>query len=210
MTGEPRAGLYRQPAGCGYLGKLNLAGDHAPVAVPVCTRIAYGVLQKDEHPQLIVHGRLVDQDRTLPEQVAIAFKNQIDHGIEQRMAGADELRHGLARHVDQVLLEGKAFIARKDRIARADDPIAFAYDGRDMGGLVTPGFPLPQGAAKVPEGRVEEGGDEVGLETARLRALHLLPDRLYAGDIHGVVSQCVVGQQVAEPVAIHRVVDDLE
>ena len=34
--------------------------------------------------------RLVDQDRALLQQVAVALQHQVDRGVEQRMAGADE------------------------------------------------------------------------------------------------------------------------
>ena len=60
--------------------------------------ITNGVLQVEERAQrlaLVAPLGLVDQDRPLLHQVAVTFEDQIDGGVQQRMAGADELGLGL-------------------------------------------------------------------------------------------------------------------
>jgi hypothetical protein len=59
------------------------------------------VLQVDQRADLIAGVALVDQDRAAFEQVAVAFDDQVDRRVEQRMAGADEGGHRLAGDADQ-------------------------------------------------------------------------------------------------------------
>jgi hypothetical protein len=58
-----------------------------------------------------------------------------------------------------------------------------------MGDLIALGFPFAEATAEVREGLPEEGGDEVGLQAARLGAFHVRPDLPHPGRIHGIARQ---------------------
>ena len=47
----------------------------------------------------------------------MALEGEVDRGVEERVAGADELRERLARRVDERLLEGDPLVAGQDRLA---------------------------------------------------------------------------------------------
>ena len=90
------------------------------------------------------------------------------------MARSDEL--GLRLADDQVLLEGDAGIAVENRIGSADQPIALLQDGRHAENLEAALLPFGNAPAEHRERLAEERADEVRLQAARLRPLHLLAD----------------------------------
>ena len=53
-------------------------------------RILDGVLEVEEHARARARVALVHQHRAAPQQVAVALEGQVEDGVEQRVAGADE------------------------------------------------------------------------------------------------------------------------
>jgi hypothetical protein len=86
-----------------------------------------------------------------PQQIAMALQGDVDDGVEQRMARADERGRRLADGRDEPLLERDALVARHDGLADADQPVAIAHRGRDMGDLVAARLALLRGAAEALE-----------------------------------------------------------
>ena len=132
--------------------------------------------------------QVLTSKRFSAQQVAVALQREINDGVEQWVAGTDKGRQRLAGWGDEVLLEGDPFVAVEHGLAGADQPVALAYDRRDVGHLVTARLPLPHGTPKPTEALEEKGLDVVGLEAAGLGALHVLPDALHAASVHGVMS----------------------
>ncbi len=85
----------------------------------------------------------------------MAFKRQVDDGVEERMPRADKGGEWLALRRHQRLLKGDAFVARQDRLADANQAVAIAHGGRHVGNLITARLALPERAAEVSE-RFEE------------------------------------------------------
>ena len=83
---------------------------------------------------------LVDEDRAALQQVAVTFQDQVDDGVEQRMARADESRQGLPGRGDQRLLEHDPFVAGEDWRAGPDQPVAVPDQGRNVRYLVAARF----------------------------------------------------------------------
>ena len=82
------------------------------------------MLDGEEHAGRRAVVALVDEDRAALEQVAVAFQGQVDDGVEQRMARADESRQRLPGRGDQRLLEHDPFVAGEDWLAGPDHPVA--------------------------------------------------------------------------------------
>ena len=72
----------------------------------------------------------------------MAFERQVERRVQQRMAGADEGRQGLALRRDEGFLEGDALVARQHRLADADEAVAVADGGWHMGDLIAARLPL--------------------------------------------------------------------
>jgi hypothetical protein len=66
------------------------------------------------------------------------LQDQVDRGLQQGMAGADELGQRLARHADQVLRESDPLVPGQHRVADADLAIPVTDQGRDVGDLGPP------------------------------------------------------------------------
>jgi hypothetical protein len=147
------------------------------------------VLEVEEEARLVAIVLFVNQHGAATEEVAVTLQREVDHSIEERMARADESRQGLPRWGDEVLLEGDPLVAMQHGLAGADQPVALAYDRRDVGDLVAAGLPLAHGATKPTERLQEERLDVVGLEPPRLGPLHVLADALKARGIEDVVDQ---------------------
>ncbi len=72
----------------------------------------------EEHARARARVALVHQHRAALQQIAVALEREVEGGVEQRVARADEGGERLARRRDQLLLEGDALVAREHRIAR--------------------------------------------------------------------------------------------
>src|SRR4051812_28670312 len=124
------------------------------------------------------------------------------------MAGADEGRERLTGWSDQSLLKGDAFVAGQHRLTDADQTVAVADRGRDMGDLVPAPFPLLRYAAHTLERFQAEGLDVVGLKPPGFGALHFLTYTVDPARVHGVVGERAFFQQVLELAAVEGVLDD--
>ena len=150
---------------------------------------------------------LVDEDRAALEQVAVAFQDQVDDGVEQRMARTDESRQRLPGRGDQRLLEHDPFVAGEGWLAGPDHPVAVPDQGRNVRHLVAARFTLAGRAAELSERLMEERFDVVRLQAARLGPLHLLAHALYAAGVHRVVDELPLLEQVLQRRSVERLVD---
>ena len=100
------------------------------------------MLKIEEHARTRAGVTLVHQDRTAFEQVGVALKREIEHGVEQRMSRTDEGGQRLPLRRNQRLLERDAFVPRKDRLADADQAVAIAHRRRNVRHLVAARLPL--------------------------------------------------------------------
>ena len=135
----------------------------------------------------------------------MALEGEVDDRVEQRMARADEGGQRLALRRDQRLLEGDALVAGQHRLADADQAVAVADRGRDVGDLVAARLALLGRAAEAPERLEEERLDVVRLEPAGLGPLHVLADAVDPAGVHGVVGERPLFEQVPELAAVERV-----
>ena len=126
------------------------------------------MLEEEQHARRGAQVARIDQHRTTLHQVALALERQIEHGIEQRMTGADEGGERLAGRGDQRLVEDDALVPGEHRVGGADLAIALANGGRHMGELVAAALALADGAAEAPEGLEEERLHVVWLQAAGL------------------------------------------
>ena len=60
--------------------------DDAPIAGTGDADVLQGVLDGEEHTGRCARVALVDEDRAALQQVAVTFQDQVDDGVEQRMA----------------------------------------------------------------------------------------------------------------------------
>ena len=120
---------------------VHLDVEHAPrdgaaLARRQQARVLDGVLEVEEHARARAGVALVHQHRAALQEIAVALEREVERGVEQRVARADEGRERLALRRDQVLLEGDALVARQHRIARADLAVAVAHRRGHVGDLV--------------------------------------------------------------------------
>ena len=167
------------------------------------------MLQVEQHPGLRGVIALIHENGAAPEQIAMSLYRQVERGVEQRMAGADEGRQGLARRRHQRLVEGNALVARKHGFAEADETIAVANRCGYMGDLVSPGLALSQGAAQLLEGLHEKRFDVVRLQTPGVCTLHLIADFGHARRIQRGVRQRSVFDQGLKLILVDRTADGL-
>ena len=165
------------------------------------------VLQIEEQPGVLAGVVVVHQDRAALQQVAVALENEVDGGVEERVARADQLGARLLVH--PVLLEADALVAREDRAPDADQAVALADGRRDVGDLVAARLAPVDRAAETREGLEEERLDVVRLEPAGVGALHVLADRCDPRRVHRVVDQGALVEQLLEVLAVDRAVDGL-
>ena len=179
----------------------DLAGDGAPGAVAVGHRLPDGVLQGDQGARFAARVGVVDQGRSPFEEGAVAFENDGERGVEQRVARADELRDGFAGHVDTVFVEGQTLVAGEDRVVRSAVP---AHDGRHVAGFVAFRLPLAQAAAEAPERLDEERRHEVRLQPARRGPVHAVADFPDARGVQAGGHEGAGVDQGAQRVAVQR------
>ena len=182
-------------------------GNDAPISPTGDAPVLQGVLDGEEHAGRLAVVALVDEDRAPFQQVAVAFERQVEDGVEQRMARADEGRQRLARRRNQRLLEHDPLVAGKHRLADPDRAVTSPKRRRDVRHLVTACLPLPRRTAEPPERLAEERLDVVRLQAARLGPLHLLADALHARGVHRVVNELPFLEQVLQRSAVERLVD---
>ena len=103
------------------------------VAALFGARVLDGMLQIEQSAYLFTGVMGINQDRSLPQQAAITFQNQVRHRVHERVPWADELCHRLPGQVDGLFVERDALVARQYGTAQL--PAAVADDGRHMGNL---------------------------------------------------------------------------
>jgi hypothetical protein len=111
-------------------------GDDAPLAGFGHAGVLDRMFEEDQHARACSEVALVDEHHTAAQQIAVALPSDVDDGIEQRVARADEGGRGLADGRYERLLERDALVARHDGLADADQPIAIALRHRNVGDLV--------------------------------------------------------------------------
>ena len=159
----------------------------------------------DEKARLDAFVRLVDQHAALHEERLEPFEHDIDQRFEQRMAGRHEF--GLRLTDDQGLLEGDAGIAIEHRIGSADQPVALLQDRRNAQDFEATLLAFGDAPAEHREGFAEERADEMRLQAAGLRALHLLADFATALRVHAFRRELALGDQLLDRVDIDRAID---
>ena len=147
--------------------------------------------------------------RTAPRfsRSPVTFQDQVDDGVEQRMARADESRQGCPGGETSGFSNTIPFVAGEDRLAGPDQPVAVPDQGRNVRHLVAARFTLAGRAAELPERLAEERLDVVRLQAARVGPLHLLAHALHAADVHRVVDELPLLEQVLQRRPVERMVD---
>lgn len=141
--------------------------------------------------------------------VAVSFEGEVDRGVEEGVAGADECSQRLSLRCDERFFEGDPLVARKHGLTGADQPVAAADGRRHVAHLEAARLALADGSAEPGEGFFEEGLDVVRLESAGVRALHLLADLLDAARIHGVLRQGPLLEKLLELLSVEGSLDGL-
>src|SRR3989442_243864 len=136
-------------------------GVHSMFAKPRQACVLNGVLEIEEHPRLYPRITLVHQHGPSAQQITMPLDHEIERGVEQRVAGADEGGQRLALRRDEWLLEHDALVARQHRLADADQTVTVAHWGGHVRDLVAARLALPYRATKPLEGFEEEGLDVV-------------------------------------------------
>src|SRR5258707_378628 len=112
------------------------------------------------------------------------------------MTWTDKRGQWLALRCNKRFFEGDPLVARQDGLSDADQTIAITHKCRHVCHLVTTGLALLRIAAELLERFEKEGFDVMRLQTAGFGTLHVLADAVNAARIHGVVSQCMLFQEV--------------
>ena len=169
--------------------ELHPLGHDAAIAGAVGAGVLDGVFQEEQSARLVGLIGVIDKNRPAFQQVAMPLDDEVERGIEQRMAGADKASERLAGKADEALLEGDPLVARENGFSASDLPVAIANDGGDVLDLEALRLPLVDRPAQQLERLDEERGDEVRLKPAGLGPFHVLADLPDPGDIHRIVCQ---------------------
>lgn len=105
---------------------MELARDHAGVSRGVAPRVGDGMFKENQDAGLFTKVARINEDRASLEQLPLAFEDEVECGVEEGVAWANECCKGLAGDADEVFLEGDAFVAVENGRASADLAIAGA------------------------------------------------------------------------------------
>src|SRR5712692_4162029 len=83
-----------------------LLRDGAALATPRATGVLESVLQVEEHTRCRARITLVHQHCATAQEITVTFERQVERGVQQRMAGTDKGRQGLALRRDERFFEG--------------------------------------------------------------------------------------------------------
>ena len=114
MIVRPRKVVELQSQSGGKLVNFSLhVGDEIKPG-EVLGVIDQAEIRKQVEEDTGLHRRvaLVHEHRTPPEQIPVSFQRQVDGGVEQRMARADEGGQWLALRRHKCFLEGDPLVAR--------------------------------------------------------------------------------------------------
>ena len=184
--------------------ELHPLGNDAAIPGSVDPGVLDGVFEVEQRSGLVAFVRVIDQDRTAFQQVAVPLDDEVERGIEQRMAWADEGRQWLAGNADKGLLEGDPLVALQDGLAAADLPVAVADYGRNMLDLVAVRLAFVNRAAEQLERFEEERGDESAVAAAGPRPVPCPRGFAGPGDVHRIVGQRPPLDQFAQVLAVER------
>ncbi len=194
-----RAAVHRGTV-LGQEDELHTLGDYAGLTTARLPSVADTMFEIDEQPWLEAVVGIVHEDCALGQQRLEAFEDHIDQRIEKGMAGCDEF--GLWRAGEMRLVEGDAGVAIEDRIGAADQPVSLLQDAGHSQDLESTLLARGHPAAKKGEGLAKEGPDEMRLEPARLRALHLLADFGDGRGVHALGRQLPLGHEALDALDI--------
>ena len=94
------------------------------------------MLQVEKNPGGGSDVAVVHEDRPPPQQVAMALQCEVNRGVQQGMAWAQERGQRLALRCDEVLFEGNALVARQNGFAHTDQAVPVAHWRGNMRDLV--------------------------------------------------------------------------
>jgi hypothetical protein len=90
-----------------------------------------------EHTRLGVNITLVHQYCATAQEIAVAFKRQIDNRVKEWVPRSDESGERLALWCHERFFKGNTLVAWQDRLANANCAGAIAHGGWHVGNLVT-------------------------------------------------------------------------
>ena len=183
------------------LQELQPIRDELLLAVAVAAAVLQPMLQAEQHPRLGAQIPFVDQHRPLAEHGAITLQHQGKAGLQQRMARAHQLSPWALTHL--FLLKADPLIACLHGYPKADLLVAIEQQRRHVGDLVAALLPLEHLATKPPERLDEEVMHVVGMDAAGHRPFHLLPEQLHLVDIHALLDQGPLIEQLPQVLLVH-------
>ena len=119
------------------------------------------------------------------------------------MAGTKLVGDGLSLYIAILLVEAHAFIASGDGNAEADDLVSGTHPIGNVYDFIAAFFPFANAAAQRTECLQKESFDEMGLELMRFHAFHFLANGHDFMDVHGILGQCALFEQIAQGIAVH-------
>ena len=131
----------------------------------------------------------VDEDGAFPQQSAAFIQDHPDDGVQQRMAGTEEVGLDRAGLAHQRLVEADAVVAFQHRHRRAQRLCPVADARGHVTDPVAPGLALVERAAQPRECLHKEGLNVVRLQPPCGVALHLLADAHDLAGIHRLGGQ---------------------
>ena len=170
---------------------MDLLGDETRLARRALARIRDGVFEVSEETDVLAIVVVIDENGALPQDAAAMLEDDVDDGVEQWMAGAEQLGMMSIRHIDLMFLEADAFIALQDMFEMVGCALAAHLERRALD-LVAALLARHRAPAEGFECRKEEALDEVWLELACLHALHVGTDGCDVGRAHDVACQGVL------------------
>ena len=110
---------------------------------------------------------------------------------------------------NQSLLKGNPLVTRQHRLTRSDQTVSVAYRRWYMGDLIAAWLALAGCASELAESFEEERLDIVRLQTAGSGSLHVFPDTGNTADVHHIMRQSTLFEQVLKLRCIDGVCDGL-
>lgn len=150
----------------------------------------------------------INEHGALAEKVTVALEDEVNGGIEKRVAGREQGGGGLTVDAHGLLVKGDAFVGTEHGGAQAGDAVALADVGGNVANFVAPGFALGELAAETREGFLKKGADVVGLEAAGLGAFHFLAYGLHAAEWEIVLGELAFIEEFAKACGVEVVPDD--
>src|SRR6266568_8952173 len=126
------------------------------------------------------------------------------------MAGTNERREWLARHIDQFFLKNHTLVAAQDGGSGITTRYAIVDITRNMLDFITARLAFITISTKPFERFEEKGGNKMWLETTSGSAFHIFAHLAHAHHVHYLASEGTLFQQSLQVFAIERLVDHAE